>query len=522
MTFSRMPKAPRKSSSVAAFLLLLGAVLSTAAASTVVWGESSSEQHAVQQFEAARGNPLLLYAFLRAMPKGGDLHNHPSGSEYAEQYIAFAAEDGLCVRRDTMTLVPPPCDASAGRPPVSDALRQQTLYGELVDAWSVRGISSGSDISGHDQFFGSFDRFGLASSRRTADVIADIMSRAAGENVRYLELMFGLDRGAASDLGGKVGWDPDPGVTYGRLQTNGLDAVVAQSRKALDATEARIRERLGCDTPRADPGCQITVRYIQTGTRVAPPERVFAQLAAGFKLAAADSRVVGVNLVAPEDAYVARRDYHLHMSMLDYLHGRAPGVPIALHAGELAPGLVPPEDLRFHIREAVEMGHALRIGHGVDVFYEDDPFGLLAEMSERRVLVEIALTSNDQILGVRGPSHPFPLYRRFGVPVALVTDDMGVSRSTMTAQYQQAVETHGLGYSDVKRLARTSLEYAFLPGESLWRDLDEAAPVYVCASDLAASSAEPSGQCSSWLEGTERGRAQWRLEREFATFEQRL
>ena len=114
------------------------------------------------------------------------------------------------------------------------------------------------------------------------------------------------------------------------------------------------------------------------------------------------------------------RDYSLHMKMLDYLHGLYPKVHIALHAGELAPGLVPPEGLRFHIRQAVEIGHAERIGHGVDVMYEENAPELLKEMAQKHVMVEINLSSNEGILGIKGAEHPFPMYRAAHVPVALV------------------------------------------------------------------------------------------------------
>jgi adenosine deaminase len=90
------------------------------------------------------------------------------------------------------------------------------------------------------------------------------------------------------------------------------------------------------------------------------------------------------------------------MAMLDYLHGVYPKVHISLHAGEIVMGLVPPEDLTFHIRASIEKGHAERIGHGVDVMNERGPLDLLKEMAARDVLVEISLTSNDMILGVTG------------------------------------------------------------------------------------------------------------------------
>src|SRR5262249_42213141 len=77
-----------------------------------------------------------------------------------------------------------------------------------------------------------------------------------------------------------------------------------------------------------------------------------------------------------------------------------------------------------------------------------------------QVLVEVALTSNDLILGVRGPRHPLRTYLRYGVPVALATDDPGVSRSTMTLEYRKAVEEQGLDYRTLKRLAPHPLAFS--------------------------------------------------------------
>ncbi len=132
---------------------------------------------------------------------------------------------------------------------------------------------------------------------------------------------------------------------------------------------------------------------------------MFAQTLLAFEVASARPRhVVGLNFVQPEDAYLAMSEYHRQMLMLDYLHSVYPQVHISLHAGELAPGMVPPDGLSFHIREAVDLGHAERIGHGVDVMYERDPKLLLKELAERHVMVEINLTSNDVILGVTATS----------------------------------------------------------------------------------------------------------------------
>jgi adenosine deaminase len=217
-----------------------------------------------------------------------------------------------------------------------------------------------------------------------------------------------------------------------------------------------------CGHPQPDPGCNVQARYLYQVARGLPKEQVFAQILAGFEMASKDPRVVGLNLVMAEDWYVPLHDFNLHMHMLDYLHQIYPKVHITLHAGELTPTLAAPEDL-FHIRASIERGHAERIGHGVDVIQEHDPTELLKEMASRKVLVEVCLTSNDVILGVSGARHPLPMYLKFGVPVALATDDPGVSRSSMTQEFERAVETYRFSYPDLKKMVRASVAYSFLP-----------------------------------------------------------
>src|SRR5262245_38582055 len=73
------------------------------------------------------------------MPKGGDLHTHLGGAVYAERFIAWAAEQGLCVDLRNVVLPKPQCDG-AGAVPVSDAMRDQNLYNRLVDALSMRAF----------------------------------------------------------------------------------------------------------------------------------------------------------------------------------------------------------------------------------------------------------------------------------------------------------------------------------------------------------------------------------------------
>ena len=431
-----------------------------------------SEQRTARYFESIRKQPSLLLAFLRKVPKGGDLHNHLDGAIYAEDLIDFAADGGFCVDRTSSRLIAPPCDDSCAsytaKPAARCAFGDQVLYNQMIDSWSMRNWNPGNE-SGHDHFFATFDKFGLAAHTHVADAIATSTNQAGLDHLQYVEYMHTADGGAAAELAAKVEWSSDFSKMREALLGAGMKDVAAQTSKTLDADDARAREIMKCGTPQATPGCGVTVRYLYQVLRGLPPNVVFAQILLGFELASIDPRVVGLNLVMAEDWYVPIHDFALHMSMLDYLHGLYPKVHIALHAGELAMGLVPPEDLTFHIRASVERGHAERIGHGVDVMNETNPIGLLREMAERNVLVEICLSSNDLILGVSGDDHPLPIYLKYGVPVALATDDEGVNRSDMTHEFLRAAEGYHISYPDLKRMARQSLEHSFLPGQSLWK-----------------------------------------------------
>jgi adenosine deaminase/adenosine deaminase CECR1 len=432
------------------------------------------------------------------------------------------------VETAALSLAAAPCDAAGARPELKAALAQDgSLHDRLVDAMSMRNRDK-SPQNGHDLFFGTFAKFDAAAKSRGGDIIAEATARAGAANLQYVELMLNPDAGTARQAGRRVGWNDDfhvmrdallAPVSGRRAGDYSIPEIVAGSRAWLDTAEARRRTLLACDGGRPDPGCAVTVRYIYQVLRAMPPEVVFAQMVYAFEMASADARMVAVNLVQPEDDPAAVANFRQQMRMLDYLHAIYPKVAITLHAGELAPGLVPPDVLRFHVRESIETGHARRIGHGVDVMHEDDPYGLLRELARRNVLVEICLTSNDLILGVRGREHPLRTLMQFGVPVALATDDEGVSRSDINGEYRRAVEDQGLRYRELKTMARASLEHAFVEGASLWTGPRTTARVAACARDLPGT-AMRSPACARYLDANTKARLQMTLEDGFAAFEQ--
>ena len=471
-------------------------------------------------FDSARHDPDLLEAFLRDMPKGADLHLHLGGATRTETLLRFAAEDGLCIDTATYGAIPPPC--RAGQRPAADAEGDRSFQDAIIAAWSMKGFVPGGE-TGHDHFFATFGKFGLAGDGHNGDMLAEVAARAAAQHEYYIEPLITPGFDAVEAVGTSAGYDGDFAAMRDRMTARrAMDRIVADVGREVDAALSRFRTVLRCDSRReADTACDLPIRFDYQVLRAFPPEVVFAQMVLGFELMARDGRFVGINLVQPEDNLVARRDYRLHMQMLDFLRGRYPKGHVTLHAGELTGALAPPEDLRFHIHDAVLTGHAERIGHGVDIAGEDGAGELLRTMAERHVLVEIALTSNDQILGVKGPQHPFPLYRHSGVPVALVTDDEGVSRTDLTAQYQRAVTTYDLGYGDLKTMARAALQHSFLQGEDLWRGPDDFRAGQACARDRAGSPDARSSSCRALLHSSRKAKAEWDQEAGFARFERR-
>jgi adenosine deaminase len=467
-------------------------------------------------FLAAKQDGLnSLTAFFTAFPKGADLHNHLSGAIYAESYVRWAQSSGLCVDAATLTLDRPPC--TAAKPAVADYLQQPGNTANLLNAFSMRDGPVGG-VAGHDHFFASFGKFNTAATVGFDNGLAELALRADRENLRHLELMLGIDGKDVQAIAGKLHWRDDFSAMKAEAEALGLDAAVARARDYIDAREITARALLGCPHDAQAPGCGVDIGFIPHLNRTAAPATVFVEALIGTALARTDPHILGLNIVAPEDNPTALRDYALHMRILAFAASDGAPVHLALHAGELTPRLAPPEDLQNHIRQAVEIGHAERIGHGSDIAFETDSRQLLAEMRAKRIAVELALTSNEQILGLDAQTSPFRLYRRAGVPIVLATDDAGVERTTLSLEYAKAAAWFDLSYADAKALSIASLRYSFVPGADLWRDADATLRAAPCAHDAPPKPA--SAACQSFLAANRRAALEWDLLGRFAVFEQ--
>jgi adenosine deaminase len=78
------------------------------------------------------------------------------------------------------------------------------------------------------------------------------------------------------------------------------------------------------------------------------------------------------------------------------------------------------------------------------------------------VAVEVNLSSNAFILGVKNEAHPLMLYARYGVPFVISTDDAGVSRNNLSGEYLLYISRYKPSYDELKRTVYNSIRYAFL------------------------------------------------------------
>ena len=150
----------------------------------------------------------------------------------------------------------------------------------------------------------------------------------------------------------------------------------------------------------ASPACHVQIHFLYQVLRGFPPQQVFAQTLLGFEVASADPDVVGINFVMPEDGHVSMRDYHLQMQMLDYLHSVYPKVHISLHAGELAPGMVPPAGLQLPYSRGYRTWPcgAHRAWRRCALRRPSASI-CCTRWPREHIMVEVNLTSNDGILG---------------------------------------------------------------------------------------------------------------------------
>lgn len=466
-------------------------------------------------FNQIKKDPRALFVFLKAMPKGGELHYHLAGSAYPEVLLLYAAQGHYCLNQKTLAMTEYLSRCEEGVQ-AHELRRHPRLYEQTIRSWSMANFTFPKE-SGHDHFFASFGKFMPVVWAFEAKLLADAIQRAVNQNEFYLEVMVQPDRGRSARFARnkKISMTQLPVVRQELLSNTAFQANINETINGASLLLKKAHQNLNCDKQPSQVVCKIPVKFQYLVLREQPLENLFAQALNGFAAASRSPDLVGINLVQAEDGPISLRDYRQQMQIFSFLHHVYPKVHIALHAGELDPLTVKSADLRFHIRKAIEIGSAERIGHGTDIAFENDAESLFHLMAKKPVAVEINLTSNRFILNCFNKKHPLRNYLKHHVPVVLSTDDEGVLRTDLTHQYMDAVLNHHIDYPTLKMMSRNALTYSFLPGASLWADAAKAVPVNVCRSFHSFA-------CLRFLKQSEKARLQWLLEKKMKIFESRL
>lgn len=429
-----------------------------------------------------------LSLFTNMLPKGGDLHHHYSGAIYAETYLDWVdkaqyciCSDNACTSKADPEPVPkfgivknPPADACISAKDVRTK-KYAAFYRDLLKRWSDKDYDNHvhEQSAPDQQFFDAFGFLGPVSDYSYREGLQSLKERAIAENVLYLETM--LKSAPAID-------NPDLAKKLNALDAYATDqqidevlspyfdfmASAPEAKAAIDKyVSAQQEAAAGIDDSK------FKLRFQAYVSRNGNPAKVFSSLYSAFAAAKQSKLIVGINMVGPENGYVAMRDYSLHMKMLRFLKQRFPEVKLALHAGELVLGMVPPEGLNNHINEAVQIAGADRIGHAIDITHETNAYELIGIMKQRNTAVEINLTSNAFILGVKDEAHPLQLYRQYAVPFVISTDDAGVSRNKLSHEYLLFTSRYKPSYEELKTVVYNSIRYAFLTEDEKRNEVQE-------------------------------------------------
>ncbi len=158
--------------------------------------------------------------------------------------------------------------------------------------------------------------------------------------------------------------------------------------------------------------------------------------------------VIGFDIAGPEAPYppvLFREAYALAHRM---------GFHCTVHAGE-SEG---PE----RIWEALEHLGPQRIGHGTSAARDPE---LLRRLARDGIYLEVCISSNLQTGAIARPSeHPLPKFLEAGVKVAICSDNPTVSATSVTREYELAMETFGLTEADVRDLVVMARAGTFLAG----------------------------------------------------------
>ena len=413
---------------------------------------------------------------LKNLPKGGDLHNHSLGGGYSEFIYEKAIERNSFYDLDTHFFLTDDeynkSNKNSSIIPI-DKFKQSYTF-DFFDNYSIRGLKHLSD--GRNHFFKTFPMT-ISSKVTENELILEIAKRNKLENISYVEIISDCIPLSISSLYKSLfslndfSFDKlDEYISILEKENTNLNYL--EVKKFLNEREEFIKEHNGD---------QVTIKYFPYLRRSSSTlMEFFIEGYYSILYSILDKRIAGVNIVEVEDDINSRLNYDSHLHILKYLfyyfknkYSVSPNY--SLHAGELTLNIAPLEDMIDRIKSSVFLSKECsknsepltkRIGHGVSVKWENP--STIQALKLHKIPIEICLTSNEIILGIKNEDHPFNFYKNHNIPMVICTDDEGVSRSNIILEYFKAVTRYNLSYFDLKQLIRNSLEFSFLEGEGLF------------------------------------------------------
>lgn len=181
------------------------------------------------------------------------------------------------------------------------------------------------------------------------------------------------------------------------------------------------------------------------------------------------SFVVGLDMAGDEQKTKPKQIAHLFTPAFEHC------LPITIHAGE--------GEQAESIWQAAYHLHADRIGHGLTI---NDNANLAQRFRDRNICLELCPTSNREVVGFYDPRYPssknyphYPLLELWkkGLPLAICTDNPGISRTTLADEYLAAAAMTGNQISqwDVLAMIKQGFVHGFLSGsrkETLLKQVD--------------------------------------------------
>lgn len=395
-----------------------------------------------------------LYQFVSALPKGGDLHHHFSGSVFSEWWYELATqpqknggyryytrvEFKRCQGYGSNEFGPNPqylmfrtIQASTFNA-LSDCEKSEFLPLEALSdtqkAAFLNSIRLDKPYEGRDEFFQThWQRLNEMTSNPVmmSALLIKTLQYYQQQGLQYLETQVNVQNMKKAD--GST-YTPDEALKYY------TDALASNEAKATGVV-VRFQYALLRFLPNAEQQLEWIYQFVDAHRDI----------------------YVGINMVGREDN---DKGYPLRfLPTLRKMRHQYPAIALSIHAGEV-------DEPNHHVRDTLLLG-ADRIGHGLNTVTDPDTLLL---MRHGPYLIEINLISNLLLDYVNDYSeHPFGEYLRIGIPVALSTDDAGMWDSNITDEFYVALTQFNLSWPELKTLIINSVAYSFLPDPQKTREL---------------------------------------------------